>query len=94
MARTVRFSRALKALTADQEILSDLIGYFQDQMRDKIIERFQAGDLDNWDDPAFEAQLQQQLADMMAATPHTFDDLTKIAAMCAVLTNFVDDPEV
>lgn len=91
MARVTRINKEQFVMNAEMQAISRTAQEFSHLVLKKLMQVIINKAIDQWDNPANESLLQGKLETLAAKADKTEADYVKIAAICAVLANFIDE---
>jgi uncharacterized protein (UPF0305 family) len=93
MARIAKHNKDNQILGAEIRSLMIMAQDFNYKVNARLKKAVSQGQIEQWDDPANEGLLLDRLETLAAKPDKDENDLVTIAAICAVLTNFVEEEE-
>jgi uncharacterized protein (UPF0305 family) len=94
VARIAKHNKDNQLLGAEIRSLVIMANDFGHKLNARLKKAVVNGQIEQWDDPANEAMLLTRLETLAAKADKDENDLVTIAAICAVLTNFVEEEVV
>jgi hypothetical protein len=91
MAIVARYNRQNQVVRANLRSLNMMLGDFGQRVSARLEQAITAGQIETWDDPSNITLLNTRLDALTAKPVKDENDLVTIAAICAVLTNFVEE---
>lgn len=93
MSKVVRHSSAREVASAEIRSLIMLAQDFNQKLNSRLKKVVLLRQIEQWDDPDNITLLESRLEALAAKPDKVEKDFINIAAVCAVLTNFVDEEE-
>lgn len=94
MAKEAVVNKDAEVIGAEIRALMIMAQDFEGKVKQRLKEAVVKSQIEQWDDPANEAVLLTRLETLASKADKDERDLVTIAAICAVLTNFVEAEEV
>jgi hypothetical protein len=94
MAIIAKYNKDQETLGAEIRSLTRMANDFGHKVNQRLKKAIMLDQIEQWDDPANITLLNTRLDTLTANSDKTENDLVTIAAICAILTNFVEEEEV
>ena len=91
MTKLARFNETEEQLGAEIRALMIMFQEFEGKVRHRLKKAVVEQQIEQWDDPANELLLLSRLEALASKPDKDESDFVTIAAICAVLTNFVEE---
>jgi uncharacterized protein (UPF0305 family) len=94
MAKIARISKSKETINVEIRAATIMLQDFESRVRQRLSQAITNQQIEQWDAPENEGLLLDRLETIAAKANKNENDLITIAAICAVLTNFVEEEEV